>query len=108
MAVKSPVRSRGTSLKRKLRQLAEEFGQADDSVQVVTFDPEQDVLAVFVDAAQDKSQHEKAVIGVWIEWLMKLPESIEFHLLNFSEMPRPGARESIVAAHLGEVLLDRR
>jgi cAMP phosphodiesterase len=75
---------------------------------MVTFDPEYDILAVFVDATEDKSRHEKAAIHVWNQWADKLAKPLDFRLFNFSEIPDERSRKDLLAAYQGELLFDRR
>src|SRR5437764_13134883 len=98
MAVKAPADPSWTRSK-QLRQLGQALGQSDASVRLVTFDPENDVLAVFVDAAQDKSEHERAAIRVWIEWLDRIADEPDFQLFNFSELPGEDSKKRLVDAY---------
>jgi len=82
MAVKSPSRSQDAAVLKQVRQLGRAIGEAEESVRLVTFDPEYDILAVFVDAAEDKSRHEKAAIHVWNEWADRLARPVDFRLFN--------------------------
>ena len=109
MAIKTPSSAKlAPNDSRQLRELGRAFGESDDAVQVVTYDAEQDILAVFVDAADDKSRHEEAVIQVWIDWLPKVDERLDFRLFNLSEFRNERSKKEVVAAHQGEVLFDRR
>ncbi|MGH2519221.1 MAG: hypothetical protein ACRDF8_05405 [Chloroflexota bacterium] len=109
MAGKALARTRLTPADHKrLMKLGAALGESDPSVKLVTYEPDDRILAVYVDAAEDKSAHELAVIDVWLAWLSNVDDRVEFQLLNLSEVSGEWSRSRMMAAHQGEVLFDRR
>jgi len=45
---------------------------------------------------------------VWIDWLPKVDERLDFRLFNLSEFRHERSKQEVIAAHQGEVLFDRR
>ena len=93
---------------KELKRLGHELGTSDPTVKLVTYEPEEEIIAVYVDAAEDKSEHERGPIRVWLGWLPKVDDRLEFKLFNLSEIASEASRSRLMAAYQGEILFDRR